>query len=304
MEKIKTYSPCEKKQRRCKSNTYRQVYGAFKHLSYGLIAMLNLLFYSFSYATENSPELDNLPLVYQNTASKTSQLETFFNQATKAYNASNYELAKDYYERILAAGYQSAELYYNLGNVYYKQSEIAYSIYYFEKSLLLNPDDQEVIKNLNFAKKMTLDAIPVKEVNGIGKAYLKTISAKSMDQWAVICIAHLILAGLLYLLYYFSQNSLKKRILFSCSLLMLLLGGASYLNAYLVGQEADRDQPAIVFETAKVLSEPNPSGVQVFELHQGTKVQLLESYANWHKIQISDGQTGWLLQNQIKQIKD
>jgi tetratricopeptide (TPR) repeat protein len=116
----------------------------------------------------------NLEVKNNETTKAQSQEMAFFNAATQAYNASNFELAIDYYEKIIAAGYHSPELYYNLGNVYYKQNEIALSIYYFEKSLLLNPNDQEVIKNLGFAQKMTLDAIPSKEVNGHWKSLFKS----------------------------------------------------------------------------------------------------------------------------------
>jgi len=233
-----------------------------------------------------------------------SQEIAFFNAATKAYNDSNFELAIDYYEKIIAAGYHSPELYYNLGNVYYKQNEIALSIYYFEKSLLLNPNDQEVIKNLGFAQKMTLDAIPTKEVNGIGKAYLRFIKFQSEDQWGFFCILLVCISVTLYLLYYFANTSMAKRFFFTTSILMVLLSGLAYLNASLVEKASKKDNPAIVFETAKVLSEPNSNGIEAFELHQGTKVQVLEGFSNWYKIQIADGQIGWLLQNQIRPLKE
>jgi len=233
-----------------------------------------------------------------------SQEIAFFNAATKAYNDSNFELAIDYYEKIIAAGYHSPELYYNLGNVYYKQNEIALSIYYFEKSLLLNPNDQEVIKNLGFAQKMTLDAIPTKEVNGIGKAYLRFIKFQSEDQWGFLCILLIFISVTLYLLYYFANTSLAKRFFFTAAILVFLLSGLSYLNASLVRKATQKDHPAIVFETAKVLSEPNSNGIEAFELHEGTKVQILESFSNWYKIQIADGQIGWLLQSQIRPLKE
>ena len=249
--------------------------------------------------TEKNQEDKNEGIV-----NKYSQETAFFNAATQAYNESNFQLAIDYYEKIIAAGYHSAELYYNLGNVYYKQNDIASSIYYFEKSLLLNPNDQEVIKNLGFAQKMTIDAIPSKEVNGIGKAYLKLIKSQSENQWGFFCILLACISVTLYLLYYFANTSMAKRFFFTTSILMVLLSGLAYLNASLVEKASKKDNPAIVFETAKVLSEPNSPGIEAFELHQGTKVQVLEGFSNWYKIQIADGQIGWLLQNQIRPLKE
>ncbi|MDX1313866.1 MAG: tetratricopeptide repeat protein, partial [Eudoraea sp.] len=88
-----------------------------------------------------------------------SQSEARFDSATVAYNKGDYEKAIAYYKEILGEGKHSAALYYNLGNSFYKLNQIAPSIYYYEKALLLAPNDPEIKNNLVYAQNMTLDAI-------------------------------------------------------------------------------------------------------------------------------------------------
>ena len=91
--------------------------------------------------------------------SASAQQNALFDSATKAYNAGEYQSAVDIYLEILESGKHSPELYYNLGNAYYKLNQIAPSIYYYEKALLLKPNDVEIKNNLGYAQNMTLDAI-------------------------------------------------------------------------------------------------------------------------------------------------
>ncbi|MFT4790515.1 MAG: tetratricopeptide (TPR) repeat protein [Arcticibacterium sp.] len=237
-------------------------------------------------------------------ASQTEDEISFFNAATKAYNEANYKLAIDYYEKILEDGYHSAAIYYNMGNAYYKQNKIGQSIYYFEKALLLEPTDTEVLKNLGFAQKMTIDAIPTKEENGLGRTYEQFISQYSLHFWSLLAIGTMLLGVFSYLFYYVARDPKQKRVGFSLSLLLLIISVLSYTNGFFLEASQSEDNPAIIFETAKVLSEPNNLGIQIFELHEGTKVQVLESFESWKKVQISDGQKGWLKEKQLKLLKD
>ncbi len=229
---------------------------------------------------------------------------SFFNAATQAYNQSNYTLAVDYYENILKGGYESVEVYFNLGNAHYKQNNIAQSIYFYEKALLKAPKDEEIKRNLAFAQKMTIDAIPTKTPNGLGQAYGEFIKQYSLDFWSYAAILSLIIALLSYLSYYFLSKTAFKRFCFSLALVALLASIFSYCNGLLIESIENKNRPAIVFETSKALSEPNQQGVLIFELHEGTKVQVLERFNEWAQIKLSDGQTAWVLQKQIKEIKE
>lgn len=233
-----------------------------------------------------------------------TKLQSFFTEATKAYNEANYELAIDYYQTILEEGYESFAVYYNLANAYYKQNQIAYSIFNYEKALLLNPNDSDLIKNLNFAKKMTIDAIPIKKSNGLGEAYKNLINSYSISFWSYWTIGTMVALVLCYITYYFSEKSNLKRICFAGFLIFMASSIFGYANGSLVLSLHEQDRPAIVFETAQVLSEPNNQGIQSFELHEGTKVQVIEYFNDWSHIEISNGESGWLLKSQIKELKE
>ncbi|UWX54819.1 tetratricopeptide repeat protein [Maribacter litopenaei] len=234
-----------------------------------------------------------------------AQNEALFNQATEAYNSGEYEKAIEAYMSILEKNEHSAALYYNLGNAYYKLNEIPESIYYYEKSLLLNPDDQEVKTNLGYAQNMTLDAIDTLPQTGFSRLYKGITSKLTYDQWAYISIVCMILFVLLYIAFYYNQYSTKKRFAFIGSLIALFLCIVFIVFASIEMNAFNADNPAIIFaDEVAVSSEPNESSDDIFTLHSGTKVNVLDSLNNYRKIRLSDGKTGWMLADELKILKD
>tara|TARA_R110002050_G_scaffold16719_2_gene50562 strand:- start:24512 stop:25270 length:759 start_codon:yes stop_codon:yes gene_type:complete len=234
-----------------------------------------------------------------------AQNNMLFEKANKAYNEGSYDEAAKDYLAILENGEHSAELYFNLGNVYYKQNQIAPSIYYYEKALLLKPNDPEIKNNLAYAQNMTLDAIEVMPETGLSKLYKSATSYFSFEQWAYTSILLMVLFVIGYLLYYFLTYATHKRIAFIISVLCFFLAMLTIVIAYTKYQDFNADQPAIIFdEEVIVKSEPNERSEETFRLHQGTKVLVLEQLNNWQKIRIADGKTGWLPSESMKLLKD
>ncbi|PIB39271.1 tetratricopeptide repeat protein [Maribacter sp. 4G9] len=234
-----------------------------------------------------------------------AQNEALFDQATQAYNNGDYKKAIEDYESIINNGQHSAALYYNLGNAYYKLSEIPESIYYYEKSLLLNPEDQEVRTNLAYAQNMTLDAIDTLPQTGLSRIYKSITSKLTFDQWAYASIICMILFVLLYIAFYYNQYSTKKRFAFIGSLLALFLCIVFIVFASVEISSFQSDNPAIIFaEEVNVSSEPNETSENIFTLHSGTKVNVLDSLNNYRKIRLTDGKTGWMLAKDLKVLKD
>lgn len=234
-----------------------------------------------------------------------AQNEALFNKATKAYNDGHYEEATESYLKIIENGEHSAELYYNLGNTYYKLNQVAPSIYYYEKALLLNPNDAEITNNLVYAKNMTVDAIEEMPKTGLSKIYKNIVSPLSFDDWAIVAILFVLLFVLAYIAFYYLQYANQKRIAFITSITALFLGVFALIIAYIEYADFKADQPAIVFaEEVVIQSEPNNRSQETFRLHEGTKVNVLEKLNDWHKIQIVDGKTGWLPSKDIKILQD
>lgn len=227
-----------------------------------------------------------------------------FEQGNALYQKEKYAESVAAYEAVVASGKQSAALYFNLGNAYYKQNKVAQAIYNYEKALVLSPNDKEILTNLEFAQKMTIDEI--KEVPKVGfeKLLRDFTGALHYDSWAWLAVW--LAAGFLlfFIGYYFSQTTLLKRIFFIGMFVLVFAILISVLSAVFEKAHYENERPAIVFaETAQVKSEPRNSASDVFVLHEGTKVMILEKTANWNKIELLDGSDGWIESSAIKSIK-
>ncbi len=234
-----------------------------------------------------------------------AQNTALFNKATEAYNAGDFNKAIENYLAIISAGEHSSAVYYNLGNAYYKLNQIAPSIYYYEKALLLNPNDNDIRTNLGYAQNMTLDAIDTMPQTGYAKMYNDIVGFLHFDQWAYIAVGGVVLFVLLYLVFHFLRYATQKRFAFIASFVALFIAIVAVILAALQYNDYLSDQPAIVFDTeVPVNSEPNLRSQQVFQLHEGTKLQVLEELNDWYKIELSDGQTGWLNSESVKLLKD
>ncbi len=234
-----------------------------------------------------------------------AQNDLLFKKATELYNSGAYKEAIEQYEQILSNGEHSAALYYNLGNCYYKLNQIAPSIYNYEKALLLDPGDKEIRNNLAFAQQMTIDAIEPLPESGLAKIYNSFIGVLSFDQWAYMAVFFVILFVLGYLAYYFLKYSSQKRVAFIASMVSLILGALFIAFAFVQRKQYDAEQPAIVFAAeCLVKSEPNNRSTEVFLLHEGTKVQVIEGLEEYNRIELADGKTGWVLEEDIRLLKD
>ncbi|WKB82616.1 tetratricopeptide repeat protein [Cellulophaga lytica] len=233
-----------------------------------------------------------------------SQNNDLFKKATDAYNNGKYDAAIKDYLQIIENGKHSAELYYNLGNAYYKLNKVAPSIYYYEKALLLKPNDSEIKNNLSYAKNMTLDVINPLPVTTLKSIYNKIVGYFNFDQWAYISVMLVVLFVISYIAFKFFIYSTKKRISFILSITFLLIAIATVTAAYLNYNDFIKNRPAIVFnEESLVVAEPNSRGKEVFRLHEGTKVFVLEQLKDYSKIKLADGKTGWISSEEIKEIK-
>ena len=219
------------------------------------------------------------------------------------YNSGKYEAAITSYESVLASGQQSAELYFNLGNSYYKLHKVAPAIYNFEKALQLNPNDPEIQTNLEFAQKMAIDDIKVIPKVGFDKLLADFTSSYHYDTWAWISVAFGFIFLCFFIGYYFSPTAFKKRVYFTGMFVVLILIITSVSSGIFEKNRLETEKSAIVFaETASLKGEPKASSQETMLLHEGTKVFILESNANWRKVQLTDETTGWISDEAIKEL--
>jgi len=234
-----------------------------------------------------------------------AQNDELFDKANAQYNAGKYAEAIDNYSAIIKTKKHSADLYYNLANAHYKLNNIAPSIYYYEKALLLNPNDTDIKNNMAFAKNMTIDAIDNVPDVGFSKLLNATTNKMTFDGWARTSVVLVFLFVVLFLVYYFAYSTLNKRLAFIGSISALILVFITLAFAFHRYNFYKKDNPAIVFvQESKVKSSPNSKSEESFRLHEGTKVQVLETYNDWKKIKLSDGKVGWVIAVDIKLLKE
>lgn len=234
-----------------------------------------------------------------------AQNQTVFEQANTLYNEGEFEQAILKYQSILETKQHSAALYYNLANAHYKLNNIAPSIFYYEKALQLKPNDKEIVSNLAFAKKMTVDAIETVPKLGLSRFFNKLTNVFSFDSWAKLTIVLMVVFVALFLIYYITDNTVRKRLTFTTSFTFLFLSLFSLGLAFQKQALDKKDNPAIIFaQKTEVKTEPNMSGSEAFVLHEGTKVQVLDTINNWKKIKLEDGKTGWIIASDLKLLNN
>ena len=234
-----------------------------------------------------------------------AQNSTIFEQANALYNDGKYAESIDKYNTILETDKHSAELYFNLANAHYKLNNIAPSIYFYEKALQLSPNDEEIKNNLAFASNMTIDAIDNIPLTGFSKIVNNITNAMSFDNWAKTSIGLVFCFVVLFLLYYFVYSTINKRLAFIGSLTTLCLMFISLAFAFHKYNLVKTNRSAIIFEQeSKIKNEPNSRSEESFRLHEGTKVQVLDTMRNWSKIKLSDGKTGWVSTEEIRMLSN
>ncbi len=227
--------------------------------------------------------------------------EEWFKKGNTAYTNAAYKQAIEAYEKALETGQHSAALYHNLGSSYYRLNQVAESIYYFEKGLVLAPSDPDLNNNILFAKNMTVDAIEELPQTQVKQFQNQILAALSMTQWSWLTLVLIWLFALLFIAYLWMQSSKVKKRLFVSALLFGLMGGFSFVIASQKNTLLESQQYGIVFsERMDVNNEPNTRSEIQFTLHEGTKVQIVEVFENWQKIRIANGAEGWVSGADIK----
>ncbi|WP_213524204.1 tetratricopeptide repeat protein [Nonlabens sp.] len=226
-----------------------------------------------------------------------------FAKANQAYTEENYDLAIAGYEQILKTSKHSAEVYFNLGNAYYKINAIGPAIYNYEKALQLDSENRDVINNLKFANQMKIDVIEATTTTGLESDVSRVITALSVDEWAYFSILILLFTVLVFLLYYYAQTTSKKRLFFILTFFGLLFLAISIAAAFYVKSSLNDQQYAIVY-TAEFTTreEPREEAAPSFNLHEGTKVEVLEEFNQWALVLLSNGSKAWIPLDKIKKL--
>lgn len=232
-----------------------------------------------------------------------AQSDALFEQGIENYKKGAFSNAVTNWKKVIDNGEESAALYFNLGNAHYKLNNVGPSIYYYEKALQLAPNDSDIKTNLAFAENARIDVIEPLPKTFFSRWYATIATIFTYNGWAIISVICVFLFVILFLLYWFSASETKKRFYFTSSIVFALLCIGTLVMAFQTYSDFTQNRPAIIFaETTEVKSEPNMGSTSAFEIHEGTKVQIIDEDDDWARIRLADGKDGWIPFNDFKQL--
>ncbi|MCI0615064.1 tetratricopeptide repeat protein [bacterium] len=233
-----------------------------------------------------------------------TEIDLRFEDANQMYRRGGYDKAAKVYEKILAQGYESPDLYYNLGNCYYKLNNIPAAILQFERARKLKPQDEDITHNLTLANLQTEDRIePIPDLFFVNW-WRKWTELASADEWAISGLVSLWLALFMIIgVFYIYRSLLIRRILSITGVIALLLFGLSFVAAINRHKFQVSRKFAIVFSpSTDVKSAPDEQSTGLFVLHSGVKVELIDRVGDWNKVRLADGKVGWMQSSTFKVI--
>ena len=216
-------------------------------------------------------------------------------KADSLYAAEHYQEAAKQYEALLKQGV-SSDLYYNLGNCYYRMDDITRAVLNYERAQLLSPGDRDIRLNLQMARSKTIDKIVPESEMFFVTWYHSLVNLMSVDGWARMALVSLVIAIILALAYLFSDRIWLRKVGFFVGLLFLVVFALSNLFAYQQKQAlVERSGAIVIRSAATVKSTPANNGTDLFILHEGTKVTITDNtMKEWREIRVADGKEGWL----------
>jgi tetratricopeptide (TPR) repeat protein len=223
--------------------------------------------------------------------------------ADSAYIKGDFQQAIQIYEELLVNG-ESAEVYYNLGNAYYKAGDIARAILNYERALLLEPGNGDIRANLELARAKTVDKVePTPEIFFVswGKSLINTMSS---DAWAYVSVVAFILLICAVIAFAISSNvGLKKTGFFGGIVMLVVVILANIFAAQQKSELENRNDAIVITPSVSVRSTPDESGTALFVLHEGHKVEIKDaSMKSWKEIRLEDGKVGWIPDSAIEII--
>jgi tetratricopeptide (TPR) repeat protein len=222
------------------------------------------------------------------------ELQQLIADANEKYSTGDYAASIELYSRVIEEGYESPELYYNLGNSYFKNNKIANAILYFEKAKLLAPKDEKIDHNLRFAQQFVVDEIEEVPQFFLLSFFKKFAKIFKTDTWAIISLGFFVMTLVSVLVMFFNRMLNRKRLALLISILFFVssifsFGMATKMNDFTTG-----DNSGIIMSVVTIKSSPDDASTDLFLLHEGIKIDITDNIDGWYEIRLADGRVGWI----------
>lgn len=229
--------------------------------------------------------------------------DSLINRANQAYNQGLYDSAIQVYAKVLDEGLESYELYYNMGNAYFKNNQLPSAILYYEKAKKMAPNNEDVNFNLSIANSMIVDKIEKVPEMFYKKWWDYFYNALGEDEWTVLFIVSWVILLFFIGLFFLTKSRNTKKVSFYLGVLFLLSTITTFgLSSQKYYYTKENKEAVIFTPTVTAKSSPTQSAVDLFVIHEGTKVQIMDEVQGWIKIRLRNGSIGWLPGESMERI--
>ena len=235
--------------------------------------------------------------------SASSMASTTKQNADNEYLKGNYQQAAIDYEELLKHG-ASAEIYYNLGNAYFRQDNITKAVLNYERALMLDPGNDDIRFNLQYARSKTIDKIANEDEVFFVTWYKSLVNFTCVDNWARTAIVSVIAALLLFLVYLFMTNiNIRKVGFFGSVVFVVLFLFSNFFALQQKKQFENRTGAIVISPVVSVKKTPSAQAGEEFVIHEGTRVDITDkSMKQWREVRTGDGREGWIPASVIEEI--
>ncbi len=223
--------------------------------------------------------------------------------ADKAYAVGNYQVAITEYEQLLKKT-PSAELYYNLGNAYFRSDNITKAVIAYNKAALLLPADKEIAHNLAVARNKTIDKMQPRQQSFIVAGFDAVVRLFNTDTWAFIAIISLVTVVLATLLYLFAEAVILRQVGFYGAVIAFLIFIIGNVCAYTQYSNLNADDGAVIVkDVCHVKKTPELNAAESLTVHEGTHLRIVDdTVKGWLEVVLDDGTAGWITDDMVERI--
>lgn len=266
------------------------------------LSMILLMIASFSFTTLYAQNEKTAVKV----ETEETRAEAAYNKVTEAnvaYQKGNYQEAIRLYNEALTR-YQSADVYYNLGNSYFRSDDVTHAVISYRRAMLLAPGNKDIIHNLTVAQSKTIDKVPVSDEMFFVSWFRSVLGIMSIDAWAYMALVSLIVSLLLFLAYLFADNMIIRQVSFYVSVILIVLFLIGNIFAWVVKDNAQNSMGAVIVSPAVTAKNTPATGASdVFVIHEGTYVTVVDNtLKGWVQIRLDDGREGWMASKDLEMI--
>ena len=237
-------------------------------------------------------------------ASAAENIDTLLTRAEMYYTQKQYDSALTLYMQIYDQNLRSADLFYNIGNTYFKSDDVAHSILWYERALLLDPKHHEAHNNLAFVNARQIDKVEVLPSGIVTQFFGSIYQFFSYTAWAVLSLIFLIVFLAALILFLFTQSVGIKKLAFGVGIVSLTAAILSLVCANAHNNMIKNNNEAIIMEaTVTIKTEPAKTAADLVTVHEGLKVEFLKTHGEWANIRLLDGKEGWVRKDYVEKIK-